>query len=294
MTIEMARQSIDWLKTINCKIIGIMGGEPLIRKDFILDVIRYGKKNGFLVYLPTNGHFMDEKFIDDVGKAGITAINLAVDCIVPKKGLPKGLKKIESQFKYLVKQQEKYKYIVFLNTNICRTNIEDIKMLTEIAHKYRIAIDYHLNEPPHDFVNINHYKHQDNNLYVTPDKYEEVDELLDWIIEKQLLGWPMVNPINHLLDLKKRMRGQLQPWVCRAGINGLLIRPDGSLSPCFDLITHDYDWGRIWEPKFNNEKLKLIKNQCMPNCSSSCFHTIAYYYKLQNLLKWVYKQTTTG
>ena len=80
-------------------------------------------------------------------------------------------------------------------------------------------------------------------LSITPNQYEEVDELLDWIIEKQRQGWPMVNPIAHLKALKKQMRGQMEPWDCRAGKNGALICTDGSLSPCFDLITYDYDLG---------------------------------------------------
>ena len=91
---------------------------------------------------------MDRDFIDEVGRAGVAAINLAVDCVAPRKGLPKALLNIEPQFRYLVAQQKKYGYIVFLNINICRNNIKDAKLLTEIAHQNHIGTDYHLNEPP--------------------------------------------------------------------------------------------------------------------------------------------------
>ena len=294
MDLDTAKSSIDWLKSLGCRVLALMGGEPLMHKDFVLEVVRYGSKNGFFVYLPTNGYLLDKAYIDEIGKAGIASINLAVDCIAPRKGLPKALLNIEPQFRYLVERQQKYGYILFFNINICRNNIKDVKLLTEIAHQNHIGTDYHLNEPPHGFVNVDHYKHQDDMLSITPNQYDEIDELLDWIIEKQRQGWPMVNPIAHLKALKKRMRGQMEPWDCRAGKNGALIRPDGSLSPCFDLITYDYDWGHIWEPNFDEEQLKLVKEKCLPNCSSTCFYTMGHYYNLRSVPEWVRKHTRVG
>ncbi len=294
MDLETAKSAIDWLKSIGCRVIPIMGGEPLMRKDFILEVIRYGAENGFFMYLPTNGYLMDKAFIDEVGKAGVAAINLAVDCVAPRKGLPKALLNIEPQFRYLVERQKKYGYLTFFNINICRNNIKDVKLLTEIAHQNKIGTDYHLNEPPHSFVDTSHYKHHDDMLSITPEQYDEVSELLDWLIDKQRHGWPMVNSIEHLQVFKERMKGRMRPWDCRAGHNGALIRPDGSLSPCFDLITYDHDWGRIWEPKFDESELQAVKKKCMPYCSSTCFYTMAYYYNLRSVPQWVIKHIRVG
>ena len=294
MDIETAKSAIDWLKSIGCRVIPIMGGEPLMRKDFVLEVIRYGAENGFFMYLPTNGYLLDKAFIDEVGKAGVAAINLAVDCVAPKKGLPKALLNIEPQFRYLVERQKKYGYLTFFNINICRNNIKDVKLLTEIAHQNKIGTDYHLNEPPHSFVDTRHYKHHDDMLSITPEQYDEVSELLDWLIDKQRRGWPMVNSIEHLQLFKERMKGKMRPWDCRAGHNGALIRPDGSLSPCFDLITYDHDWGRIGEPKFDPAELQAVKKRCMPYCSSTCFHTMAYYYQLKSVPQWVRKHIRVG
>ncbi len=79
MDLETAKSAMDWLKSIGCRAIPLMGGEPLLRKDFVLEVIRYGAENGFFMYLPTNGYLLDKAFIDEVGRAGVAAINLAVD-----------------------------------------------------------------------------------------------------------------------------------------------------------------------------------------------------------------------
>ncbi len=292
--IETAKSAIDWLKSIGCRVIPLMGGEPLMRKDFVLDVIRYGAENGFFMYLPTNGYLMDKNFVDEVGRAGVAAINLAVDCVAPRKGLPKALLSIEPQFRYLVERQKKYGYVVFFNINICRTNIKDAKLLTEIAHQNRIGTDYHLNEPPQDFVDVEHYEHHGDMVSITPDKYDEVDELLDWLISKHRQGWPMVNSIAHFKAFKERMRGRMQHWDCRAGHNGALIRPDGTLSPCFDLISYDHDWGRIWEPNFAEEELRSVKENCLPLCSSTCYYTMGHYYNLRFIPQWVSKHIRIG
>jgi len=237
---------------------------------------------------------MDKNFIDEVGKASVTAINLAVDCISPLKGLPKALLRIEPQFRYMVERQKEYGYLLFFNINICRTNIKDVKLLTEIAQQNHIGTDYHLNEPPQSFVDVDHYGHQDDMLSITPDKYDEVDQLLDWIIDKHVQGWPMVNSIEHLQAFKERMRGNIQPWDCRAGHNGALIRPDGTLSPCFDLLSYKHDWGRIWEPKFHEKELEAMKEKCLPLCSSTCFYTMGHYYNLRSFPQWIRKHVSVG
>ncbi len=294
MDLETAKSAVDWLKSVGCRVIPLMGGEPLLRKDFVVEVIRYGAEKGFFMYLPTNGYLMDKPFIDELGKAGVAAINLAVDCVAPRKGLPKALLAIEPQFRYLVERQKKYGYLVFFNINICRSNIKDVRMLTEIAHQNHIGTDYHLNEPPHDIVNVDHYNHRNDGLHITPDKFEAVDNLLDWIIDRQRQGWPMVNSVEHLKAFKERMRGEMRPWDCRAGHNGALIRPDGTLSPCFDMISYDHDWGRIWEPRFDEEELLALKEKCLPHCSSTCFYTMGHYYHLSSLPQWIRKHTRVG
>jgi MoaA/NifB/PqqE/SkfB family radical SAM enzyme len=294
MSLETAFSAVDWLKSIGCRVIPLMGGEPLLRKDLVLEVIRYGTEQGFFMYLPTNGYLLDKEFIDEVGRAGVAAINLAVDCIAPRKGLPKALLTIEPQFRYLVQQQEKYGYLIFFNINICGTNLKDVRLLTEIAHQNGIGTDYHLNEPPHAFVNTEHYKHREEALAITPDKYDETERLLDWLIEKQQQGWPMVNSIEHLRTFKERMRGRIGVWNCRAGLNGALIRTDGTLSPCFDMICYDHDWGRIWQSRFDREALESLKEKCMPLCSSTCYHTMSFYYKPGSLPEWVRKHVRVG
>lgn len=218
MTEETAIRSIDWLKDVGCRVIAIMGGEPLLRRDFILKVVDYGTNNGFFVYLPTNGILMNEDFIDKVGDRGVAAINLAVDSMDEKPGLAKNFKRIEKQFKYLVQQQRKYGYMIVFNTNICRHNLDDVKQLTEIAHDNGISTDVHINEPP--YIEQPHFQHLNENVtYIRPEDWPAVDEVLDWLIEKcaglhhcQLQGPPAQDEgfhARHHLPVELPRRAQL-------------------------------------------------------------------------------------
>jgi MoaA/NifB/PqqE/SkfB family radical SAM enzyme len=293
MTLETAMQSIDWLKSVGCRVVGIMGGEPLLRRDFVLKMVDYGSRNGFFVYLPTNGILMTEDFIDKAGAAGVAAINLALDCVEGIPGLPKSFARVEPQFRYLVQQKEKYGYLVFFNINITSKNMEDVKLLTEIAHGNGIGTDYHINEPPRD--EEEHYKHHDNDTYIRQEQWEEADELLDWLIDKNQHGYPMVNSADHLRAMKGFIRGKVEPWECRAGHNSSFIRSDGTLAPCFGLLSSKYDWGRIWTPRFDAEILEVQKEKCKPYCLSTCQYNLGHYYTIASgTLRWTGKHARLG
>ena len=57
MTEDTARRSIDWLHSMGSRVLALMGGEPLLRPDFIHKVVYYAAKKGFFIYLPTNATF---------------------------------------------------------------------------------------------------------------------------------------------------------------------------------------------------------------------------------------------
>ncbi len=226
-----------------------MGGEPLLRPQFVHKVVYYAAKKGFWIYVPTNGRLLRPDVIDRLGDAGVATFNLAVDAVEEKPGLPKALSPMRKYFDYLVRNQYRYGYTVFFNMNICRNNMDDIKQLTEIAHDNGIATDYHINESP--MIEQEHFEHYDeNSTYITRRTGRQVDELVDWLIEKNRPGYKMVNSVQRLNDMNEFMRGKLEAWNCRAGQNNVIIRVDGTLAPCFPMYSATYDWGVIEKHKF--------------------------------------------
>jgi MoaA/NifB/PqqE/SkfB family radical SAM enzyme len=231
--------------------------------------------------------------IDHLTDAGIATINFAVDTVKEKPGLPKALEHVRSYFDYLVKRQYRYGYTVFFNTNICRTNIDDVKQLVEIAHDNGISLTFHINEAP--MMEQPHFKHLDaNDTYIRPEDFPMVDDLLDWLIDKQRQGYKMVDSIPRLQNMKGFMRGIGEHWGCRAGQNWLIVRTDGTLAPCFPMYNAKYDWGAVEKQKFDLEQLAEMKQGCEPHCFSTLGYNVAYCYDAARVMKWLLKQARHG
>lgn len=284
MTEDIARRSLDWLYERGCRVVGLMGGEPLLRPQFSHKVVYYAAKKGFWVYIGTNGRLLKPELADRLGNAGVAVFNFALDAWDEKPGLPKALVPVQKNLEYVLRKQYVYAYMVFFNINICRNNLEDVKRITEYARAHRIGTDYHINETPM-LEQDEHFTHlSDNPTYIRPEDWRAVDELVDWIIEKNKSGYQMVNSVQRLQEMKAFVRmssgldirkygwygdgtdtegdltrrpsslpgivqdadGDLHftPWNCRAGQNNVIIRTDGTVAPCFPMYPSTYPWAR--------------------------------------------------
>ncbi len=290
----MARKSVDWLESTGNRVLALMGGEPLLRPDFVHKITYYAAKKGFFVYLPTNGRLMRPDVIDRLGDAGLATVNIALDSIAAKPSLPKALEPIRKNFDYLLERQRRYGYTVAINTNICRNNMDDVRALAELAVERNLAIDFHVNEAP--MIEQGHFEHYDENeTYLRPGDYEKVDELLDWIIERHLGGQTIVNPLSHLHEMKNLMRGEVkQRWNCRAGHNMLIIRVDGTLAPCFPMYSSTHDWGTVGNHKFEHQQLDEMKEECTRHCLSTCNYILGFCYNTRRVAWWGLKQAMRG
>lgn len=293
MTENVAKRSIDWLHSTTCRVLALMGGEVLIRPKFAHKVIDYATRKGFWVYLPTNGRLMKPDTIDRLADAGVATVNLAVDAWDVKPGLPKAMVPIRENFNHLIRKQHKYGYSVFLNINICRNNLEDVRMLTELARDNNIATDYHICETP--MMEHSEFKYfNDNPVFIRSEDHAAIGELIDWLIEKQKSGWHMVNSVTRLAEMKKFISKELEEWGCRAGQNSMIIRTDGTLAPCFPTYSSNHDWGTIEAPRMEPKQLCAMKHECEPNCFSTLNHILAFCYNDARVLRWLLKQATHG
>ncbi len=333
MTEDTARRSIDWLHDHGCRVLALMGGEPLLRPDFVHKVVYYAAKKGMWVYIATNGRLLRPEVADRLGDAGAAIFNFALDSFDEKPSLPKALTPVRKNLEYLLKKQYVYGYMVFFNMNICRNNTQDIRQLTEYAHDHRIATDYHINETPM-IEQDEHFKHlSDNPTYIRPQDWPEIDSLVDWIIENNRAGYQMVNSVQRLQEIKAFIRmasgtdlkrlgwngdgtgtgdiankiegtpgfvqdseGELRfaEWNCRAGQNNVIVRTDGTVGPCFPLYSSTYDWGNIDGHKFESGQLAAMKKTCQEHCFSTLNHNLAYCYNDARVIKFVWTNLVTN
>ncbi len=334
MTEDTARRAIDWLHDHGCRVLALMGGEPLLRPQFAHKVVDYAAKKGFWIYIGTNGRLLRPEVADRLADSGTAIFNFAMDAWDEKPGLPKALVPAQKNLEYLMRKQYVYGYMVFFNMNICRNNLEDVRRLTEYAHEHRVATDYHINETPM-IEQDDHFKHlNDNPTYIRPEDWRDVDALVDWLAEKNQAGYQMVNSVPRLremkafirmtsgLDLRRvgwygdgvigpsegdellaRMPGvahdadgslRFTPWDCRAGHNNVIVRTDGTVAPCFPMYSATYDWGNIDGHKFEKQQLDDMKKTCEKHCFSTLNHNLSYCYDGTRVIKWLWQRVRTG
>lgn len=334
MTEDVARRSIDWLHDHGCRVLALMGGEPLLRPQFVQKVVYYAAQKGFWVYIATNGRLLRPEVADRLADAGTAIFNFALDAWDEKPSLPKALVPSRANLEYLMRKQYVYGYMVFFNMNICRNNLQDVRQLTEYAREHRLATDYHLNETPM-LEQDDHFKHlSENPTYIRPEDWREVDELIDWIIARNRAGYQMVNSVPRLQEMKAFMRmtsgldlrrvgwygdgagmdgeteellarmpgvvrdeeGSLRftDWNCRAGQNNVIVRTDGTVAPCFPMYGATYDWGTVDSQKFDTRQLADMKQTCQQHCFSTLNHNLGYCYNDARVLKWIWKQVRNG
>jgi len=334
MTEDVARRAIDWLHDHGCRVLALMGGEPLLRPQVAHKIVYYAAKKGFWVYIGTNGRLLRPELTDRLADAGVAIINFALDAWDEKPGLPKALVPSRRNLEYLMRKQYVYGYMVFFNMNICRNNLEDIRLLTECAREHRLATDYHLNETPM-LEQDDHFKHlHENPTYIYPEDWRAVDELIDWLIAKNKAGYQMVNSVPRLHEMKAFMRmssgldlrrvgwngdgtrtngaadkllagmpgivrdenGALRftDWNCRAGQNNVIVRTDGTVGPCFPMYAATYDWGTVEGHKFERSQLDEMKKTCQQHCFSTLNHNLGYCYNDARVIKWLWKQARNG
>ena len=331
MTEDIARRSVDWLHDHGCRVLALMGGEPLLRPNVAHKIVYYAAKKGFWVYIGTNGRLLRPDVADRLADAGTAVFNFALDAWDEKPGLPKAVVPVSRNLEYLMRKQYVYGYMVFFNMNICRNNLKDIRLVTEYARERRVATDYHLNETPM-LRQDDHFKHlHDNPTYIYPDDWRAVDELIDWLIDRNKAGYQMVNSVPRLQEMKAFMRmshGRDLPrvgwngdgtgvvdelvagmpgisrdengaprfadWNCRAGQNNVIVRTDGTVAPCFPMYAATHDWGTIEGHKFDRAQLRGMKKTCEKHCFSTLNHNLGYCYNDARVIKWLWQQVRNG
>jgi hypothetical protein len=69
-------------------------------------------------------------------------------------------------------------------------------------------------------VSVAHFKHADDNVtYISKNDWPAVEEMIQWLTEKQDAGYKMVNSNARLWQMVDFMKGNHFPWNCRAGQN---------------------------------------------------------------------------
>ncbi|MFH0701916.1 MAG: radical SAM protein [bacterium] len=272
-------------------LITLVGGEPLIRKDFKTILKKSLKKNK--INIVTNGTLIDDELIEIFIAKKLLLLSVSIDGFGEKHDLNRGKQgafdKTVKNLERLRDMKKNKKYpLLDIKTIILENNLDD---LVEI---YKLADDLKADFLSLAFLRANNLK-QNNilreefteefyktlypvKLYFDMEHFEEVYRQIKELSKKsktKIRFAPKFNPNDELAQIKRFFsleEGKIQDIYepCLYPWSNIIITPEGNIYPCLS-----YNIGNIKNSKIkdvlNNEKFKNFRKQLKTNkMFSSC------------------------
>ena len=302
-TIKDEMTTKDWLNVIKqipfYSIITLVGGEVLIRDDFIEILNSASKKTLNKVHLVTNGVLLDDKIINALIKAKLLLLSVSLDGWMENHNKYRGAKvfdKIISNLDNFSNKNKKAKINVDIKTIVLKDNLEDILKLYEYSSNrgfdfFSISFlrNNNLKQNPNlknDFEDVFYIKKYPIELYFDIDKFEEIYLEIQKIkkySKTKIRFSPKFDNINPKieLDLIKKFFLEYKNFdvnkiykPCFYPYSNAIINPRGDLYPCLA-----YKMGNVKENKIidiiNNKKYSLFrdnikKQHVFSSCQMCC------------------------
>ena len=271
--------SLDELKIIieKCKDfkpmgVFISGGEPLIRKD-IVEVVKETKKLAPVTILNTNSLLLTEDLLKELIDAGLNYIQVSLDGIEQFhddiRGKGKYKQTIE-KMKLINKYNDKIK--LHISSLVTKFNIEYMEEFAkQIIEVEKIDVDilgFKRFIPNNELAGKGNLGKDGlmkmyNTLQKLQKKYDGITNVVADFPIKNVYQAELAEKIMHKYDLSC--------VGCSAGVNGICIRNDGTVSPCSllyvscgNILTEDLD------AIMNSEIMKKILNREVKGKCGSC------------------------
>jgi MoaA/NifB/PqqE/SkfB family radical SAM enzyme len=235
LSVDDWRKIVNQLKTVLSKntFIEISGGEPLLRKELVFDLIKELKKNFNKVALNTNGLLINEETVKELNDAGLDVLKLSLYSL--NSTVHNELRGHEAAFEHAKKA------IKIINQN--GLELEIALLLTSKNIKQAQGLISYLQKLPKTSIIIQPLDEKvesskSKDLAVNSIQSElwpesdDVNIFFDWLNKNSL------SIKNSPANLKVIREYYLNPetvlkYRCFAGQRNLVIYPDGNVSFCF-------------------------------------------------------------
>jgi len=284
---------------LGAKIFGILGGEPFVRKDITIQLMKLGKEAGMEGSLVTNGVMLNENDIKEIIKSRWDLIRFSIDgskaeihdYLRGKKGSFNKTVENLKLFQKLKKEMNLQTPTLEINTVLCKKNISDLPAIIEMAKDLKIKRVYIL--PMIDFGKGTEHlriKEEDTPRVLEAikkakklierynlDNNYNVDNNLNEIEKDYLFVKPNKMDKVMLDDKKKQEKGYIPcflPWY------GICVSAHGEVTPCA-AVTNEKSLfcgnvkkeslNKIWQgKKFSKIRDNMVKKMLPEGCSRCC------------------------
>jgi len=275
-----AMQAIDEMALLGTEALIFSGGEPLLRKDFVLSLAEYCVDAGIIPAVLTNGVLLNHKVAWELKDAGIMAVGIPLDSVDPAchdklRNVPGTFEKAVNAVRACLDVELE----VVITTMALKDSFDDIpKRIDFIANlgADQVAV--------YDLVPMGRGKNvmdqamcqtQRTRLIKYLHQMQEDNEMVFTMSGGLPLYPEIVSRMHRLNDTKPKDLLLKQFWVnapvgCHAGILYFSLRPNGDVYPCTFLPVkvgniREQSLADIWRnSKVLNElrERSLLKGKC--------------------------------
>jgi MoaA/NifB/PqqE/SkfB family radical SAM enzyme len=271
----------DLLRKI--EILGLAGGEPFLKKDFVeIALYFYGVNSSLITFIPSNGQrpeLIKEKLtrlVKNGVRNELLFVGFSLDGIEETHDKMRG---VEGAFQRVLQSAERVRKIERVNMGLSFTitpeNYQEFSAVHDLSKRLEIPFGFQFAQ-----TSSHYYGNAEKKFCWTEDQIAEIREMLlqtgflDKTVEGSLSN-RMTNPDNYFLEYA--LRYQLKPqrsFDCFSGTHSCYMDPYGNVFPCISLgdsfgNIREQDFDNLWLSARAKQVRRLIsRRKC--HCCSFC------------------------
>lgn len=242
LSLVEATQAIDEMADLGTRAIIFSGGEPLLRKDFVLTLADYCCDVGIIPAVLTNGVLLDSKVALELKDAGVLAVGLPIDSIDPKTH--DLLRNVPGSFENAVKA---ISTCLDVDLEVVVTTMALKSTFDEIPQRINFVADLGVDEfAVYDLIPVGRGKAMMDEA-MTQDQRIKLVRYLQFLQEDTEMVFSMSGGQPMYPEIVSEMHKQngTRPkdlllknfWIhhevgCHAGMSYFSLRPNGDVYPC--------------------------------------------------------------
>ena len=242
LSLREAMLVVEQMKTLGTQVLIFSGGEPLLRKEFVLKLAHYCTDIGIIPAILTNGVLLSQRVACELKEAGITAVGIPIDSVIPERH--DDLRKAPGTFKKAV---DAVRACLRIDLEVVITTMALKDTFNEISKRISFLRDLGVDQVAiYDLIPVGRGKDV-MDMAMTQTQRVRLIEQLQEIQENEGMvftmsgGQPLypeiVTQIHESHGTKPRDLLLKEFWVhapigCHAGALYFSLRPNGDVYPC--------------------------------------------------------------
>jgi MoaA/NifB/PqqE/SkfB family radical SAM enzyme len=291
MSVRDMKRVLDEIAEWPTRYVSFVGGEALVRKEDVLQLIAYATLKGFHTTLFTGGgYLLSKKLCQDLAKAGLDRFTVSIDganaethdFIRGKWSFKRALKSFERMGKFEVKRD--------FATVILRWNFEELPAIYKLAKELGANQIFFQSVVLDNTYRAGQSAYDEAEFWISGSDIKKLKEVI-----KELIRLKFKDPhftFNSLTYLRSipayfERKEKFNPGPCLAGYIGLNIDPYGNISICGVGPNLNVKGGKLADLWFSKEfkVARIAIKRCRIPCMMLCYGKFVACELLRYLLK---------